>query len=63
MPNCNVKKPVKIELSEEELKKLEEIKEHYGVNTYTEALRICIADGYRIMKYREKMMGEMVNKD
>jgi len=56
------KYPVKVDLSEEVYKKLQEIREHYGLNYDAETIRLCINDAYKIMKQREKILS-VVAKD
>ncbi|MHA1353203.1 MAG: hypothetical protein ACTSPP_10500 [Candidatus Heimdallarchaeaceae archaeon] len=53
---------VRAELTKEEYERLIAIKEHYGLQANTEALRLSINDAYKIMKQREKILAA-VSKD
>ncbi len=50
------KYPVKLEMTEEELKIFMEIKEHYGIGSDAEVLRVALKTEHTIIKDRRKIL-------
>lgn len=54
---------VKIEMREDEYKRLQEIKKHYNLSYDTEAIRLALGDAYKIMKERIKILSSYAKKE
>lgn len=53
---------VKALLKGESLRKFKYIKQHYGLDTDAEVIRLCINDSFKFVELREKALDEITSE-